>query len=81
MGVKCYEGGGGCMTQLLYGFWREDVGQDLIEYTLLMTFIVLAVFSFIGSGKPMVDAIWGTANEHLETASHHLGGGEGGGGH
>jgi Flp pilus assembly pilin Flp len=61
------------MTQLC-GFWREETGQDLIEYTLLMTFIVLAVFAFIGSGRPMVNAIWGTANAHLVTANQQAGG-------
>ena len=58
------------VTQWCYGFWRDDTGQDLIEYTLLMTFIVLATVAFIGSGRPMVNAIWGTANSHLDTANH-----------
>ena len=59
------------MTGLLWGFWREETGQDLIEYTLLMTFIVLAVLAFIGSGRPAVNAIWGTANSHLVTANQY----------
>ena len=58
------------VTQWCYGFWRDDGGQDLIEYTLLMTFIVLATFAFIGSGRPMVNAIWGTANSKLDIANH-----------
>jgi hypothetical protein len=32
---------------------------------LLMTFIVLAVFAFLGTGRPMVNAIWTTANSDL----------------
>jgi hypothetical protein len=39
-----------------------------------MTFIVLATLAFIGSGRPMVNAIWGTANTHLATANHTAGG-------
>jgi Flp pilus assembly pilin Flp len=62
------------VTQWCCGFWHDETGQDLIEYTLLMTFIVLATFAFIGSGRPMVNAIWGTANSHLETANHTAGG-------
>jgi Flp pilus assembly pilin Flp len=50
-------------------FWNDDEGQDLIEYTLLMTFIVLAVFAFIGTGRPMVNAIWTTANSDMVTAN------------
>lgn len=57
------------VTQWCFGFWRDETGQDLIEYTLLMTFIVLATFAFIGSGRPMVNAIWGTANTHLGVAN------------
>jgi Flp pilus assembly pilin Flp len=53
------------MAKSLYYFWNEEEGQDLIEYTLLMTFIVLAVFAFLGTGRPMVNAIWTTANSDL----------------
>ena len=68
------------MIQWCSDFWSEEAGQDLIEYTLLMTFIVLATFAFIGSGRPMVNAIWGTANSHLDAAQEAAGRG-GGGGH
>jgi Flp pilus assembly pilin Flp len=57
------------MAHSLYHFWLEDEGQDLIEYTLLMTFIVLAVAAFLGTGKPMVDNIWTTANSQLVNAN------------
>jgi len=57
------------MAQSLYRFWLEDEGQDLIEYTLLMTFIVMAVFAFLGTGRPMVNAIWTSANSELVGAN------------
>jgi Flp pilus assembly pilin Flp len=57
------------MAKSLYYFWNEEEGQDLIEYTLLMTFIVLAVFAFLGTGRPMVNAIWTTANSDLVGAN------------
>jgi Flp pilus assembly pilin Flp len=53
------------MAKVLYYFWIEEEGQDLIEYTLLMTFIVMALFAFLGTGRPMVNAIWTTANSQL----------------
>jgi Flp pilus assembly pilin Flp len=35
----------------LKSFWREEQGQDLIEYTLLMAFVALASAAlFIGAG-------------------------------
>ena len=63
------------MGQRLYCFWIEDEGQDLIEYTLLMTFIVMAVFALLGSGRPAVNAIWTTANSELVSGNNAATGG------
>jgi Flp pilus assembly pilin Flp len=57
------------MAQRLHGFWTEEEGQDLIEYTLLMTFIVMAVFALIGAGHPAVVGIWTNANNQLVSAN------------
>ena len=57
------------MAQRLHRFWMEVEGQDLIEYTLLMTFIVMAVFALIGAGHPAVVSIWTTGNSQLATAN------------
>ncbi|MEK7404734.1 MAG: hypothetical protein AAB225_06465 [Acidobacteriota bacterium] len=36
---------------LLKNFWREESGQDLIEYTLLLAFVcLLSAAVFIGMG-------------------------------
>jgi len=53
----------------LQTFWREEEGQDLIEYSLLITFIAIACAALIGSGRPMVNGIWGTANSELAVAN------------
>jgi Flp pilus assembly pilin Flp len=58
----------------LRSFWKEDEGQDLIEYTLLMTFIALAATAlFLGAGKN-VKGVWANANTQLGTANSNLGG-------
>ncbi len=57
------------MVQWLYRFWLDEEGQDLIEYALLMTFIVMAVFAFLGTGRPAVNSIWTTANSRLDVAN------------
>jgi Flp pilus assembly pilin Flp len=50
-------------------FWKEDEGQDLIEYTLLMAFVALGAASlFIGGGKS-VKGIWTTTNSELTQAN------------
>jgi Flp pilus assembly pilin Flp len=48
---------------------RDENGQDLIEYTLLLAFIALAAAAtFIGSGTS-VSSIWNIANSRLVQAN------------
>lgn len=50
-------------------FWREEKGQDLIEYTLLMAFVALASAAlFLGAGGS-INGIWSTANTQLAAAN------------
>jgi Flp pilus assembly pilin Flp len=50
-------------------FWNEERGQDLIENTLLMAFVVLACAGlFIGAGGS-VKGIWSVTNSQLAVAS------------
>ena len=57
------------MKNIIMNFFREETGQDLIEYTLLMAFIALASAAiFIGAGGS-VATIWNTANNQLASAA------------
>ena len=50
------------MKQLICRFVREEEGQDLVEYTLLLAFVCLASAAlFIGAGKSMAN-IWVDTN-------------------
>ena len=54
---------------LLTSLWKDDQGQDLIEYTLLMAFVALASAAlFIGTGGS-VQGIWSTTNSQLVAAN------------
>jgi Flp pilus assembly pilin Flp len=54
---------------MLIGFIRDDRGQDLIEYTLLLAFVALASAAiFIGAGTS-VSSIWNIANSRLIDAN------------
>jgi len=54
---------------LLRQLWKDEQGQDLIEYTLLMAFLALASAAlFIGSGGS-IQGIWTTANSQLAAAN------------
>ena len=51
------------------GFLRDESGQDLIEYTLLLAFVALASAAlFIGAGGS-VQGIWTTTNSQLVAAN------------
>ena len=53
----------------LRSFWREEQGQDLIEYTLLMSFVALASAAlFMGAGRS-IKGIWTSMNTQLATAN------------
>ncbi len=50
-------------------FWRDDEGQDLIEYTLLLAFVCLAAAAiFITTGQTL-QGIWATANTVISNAN------------
>ena len=53
----------------VFQFLSDERGQDLIEYTLLMTFIVIACIALIGAGRPATNAIWVAANNDLTVAN------------
>jgi Flp pilus assembly pilin Flp len=59
----------GNMRTTCKSFLRDEQGQDLIEYTLLLGFIALASAAlFIGSGNS-VYGIWSVANSQLIVAN------------
>ncbi len=54
---------------ILKNFLRDEQGQDLIEYTLLLAFVALASAAlFIGAGGS-VSGIWSIANSRLSVAN------------
>lgn len=57
------------MTALLHNFLREEDGQDLIEYSLLITFIAIACAAMLGAGRPAVNGIWQGTNNQLAQAN------------
>ena len=68
------------MKRIFRIFFSEDVGQDLVEYTLLIAFVALTSAGlFLGTGTS-VSQIWSSANTVLATAAGSPGNGGGGGG-
>jgi Flp pilus assembly pilin Flp len=55
--------------RMWFSFWKDEQGQDLIEYTLLMAFVALASAGlFLGAGGS-VKGIWGATNSRLVAAN------------
>ena len=53
----------------LRNFWKDEQGQDLIEYSLLMAFVALASAAlFLGAGNS-IKGIWSTTNSQLVAAN------------
>jgi Flp pilus assembly pilin Flp len=53
----------------LRNFCKDEQGQDLIEYSLLMAFVALASAAlFLGAGKS-ISGIWSTTNSQLVAAN------------
>jgi Flp pilus assembly pilin Flp len=57
------------MRQMLYNLWREEEGQDLIEYTLLLAFVVFITAGVMSIGGTSVKGIVNTSNSQLVAAS------------
>ena len=56
--------------KLFTAFLREEEGQDLIEYTLLLAFVALVSAAiFIAAGENAA-GIWTVANKHLSNANN-----------
>ena len=53
---------------MLWNFLREEEGQDLIEYTLLLAFVALAVAALFSGMRDTINAIWTSANSSLTEA-------------
>ena len=57
------------LSSVVRRFWRDEIAQDLIEYTLLLAFVALGVIAvFIGVGTN-AQGTWVTANSTLTTAN------------
>jgi len=57
------------MKRFMNRFVKEEQGQDLVEYTLLLAFVALASAAlFIGAGTS-ITGIWSAANSRLTVAN------------
>lgn len=55
--------------QFMKRFWREEEGQDLIEYSLLLGFIALFSATVYSSVSGDISTIWSNAKTTLAAAA------------
>ncbi len=54
---------------LLNGLWKEEDGQDLVEYSLLLAFIALGSIGLLSGTKTSINGIWTHINTSLTSAA------------
>ena len=54
---------------MMWNFLRDEQGQDLIEYTLLLAFVAIASAALFINAGGSISNIWTTANGTLQSAS------------
>jgi Flp pilus assembly pilin Flp len=57
------------VQQIVRALWRDNDGQDIIEYTLLIAFIVVAATAVLGFNTASIRAIATVNNSQLEAAA------------
>ena len=56
------------MGKALHRFWRDEEGQDLVEFSLLICFMALGAVGLLRTEGTAVQPIWGTANTTIHAA-------------
>ncbi|MGD0869353.1 MAG: hypothetical protein ABSB88_07380 [Bryobacteraceae bacterium] len=64
----------GEMQRLLCSLWREEAGQDLIEYSLFLCFVVLFCATFLGYFHSSLASIWHVSDNNIQQANVAAGG-------
>ncbi len=57
------------IAKYLKGYWREEEGQDTMEYTLLLGFVALAAAAIFPIVTDSIKTIWNVAKNHLSNAA------------
>lgn len=58
------------MKNLFTRLFKDEQGQDLIEYTLLLAFVALASAALFTQAGTSVNKIWGAASTNLASAAN-----------
>jgi pilus assembly protein Flp/PilA len=55
------------MKNLMIRLWKEEEGQDLTEYALLLVLLSLAAIGALGTLANAINSVFGAASANLTT--------------
>jgi pilus assembly protein Flp/PilA len=55
------------MKKLMIRLWKEEEGQDLTEYALLLVLLSLAAIGALGTLASAINSVFGAAASNLTT--------------
>ncbi len=55
------------MRNCITVFWHDESAQDLVEYTLLIAFLVFITFGLASTGQAPIRTIWEKTNSNLSS--------------
>jgi Flp pilus assembly pilin Flp len=56
------------INTMFHTFWKEEEGQDMVEYALLLAFVALAAVTVLSSVKTQISQLWSSVNSSLSKA-------------
>jgi len=57
------------INSTIIAFWKEEEGQDLVEYSLLLAFIAIAAVALLRSVKGSINTLWTNVNSSMTSAA------------
>ena len=57
------------IASMLKRFWKQEDGQDLVEYTLLIAFVCMCSAALFIGGGAQIAGIWSVGNSRLVVAN------------
>ena len=60
------------MQYWLWTLWRQDNGQDLIEYTLLLAFVLFVTAGVVSIGGQSIAGITSKSNAQISAANAYV---------
>ena len=57
------------INTMFHAFCKEEDGQDMVEYALLLAFVALAAVSLLSGVKTSISTLWNSASTNLSDAA------------